>query len=201
MISIKMTGIKEAMNSLDPKKVTTAARMAINEAARQTRTEASGAIREKFNLPSTRVNKELKNLKMATGADLTAVIQAEGRPIGLVNYGATWVRGTRVTTGKMSKTTKRAGKNQGVTVKILKGPVTRLPSAFIARGMRGKTLGAGALQVFQRRGTSRNAPLVNMASITLPSMMNQDRVMQRVIKKAQEVMDRRFNYHLERLLK
>lgn len=206
MITIEVKGIKEAMAALDPKMVALAASLAINEASRQTRTEASVAIREKFNLPAARVNKEVRNLSMSTRANLTAVIQAKGRPIGLTNFGAKWVRnvgGRAVTTTKTKSTIgKRLTRTGGVTAQIERGKTTRLPNAFIAAGRRGKVDGAGALQVFQRRDlTKGNSQIINRATVTLASMMANDRVMKRLINKASEVIDRRFAYHLDRLLK
>ena len=206
MITIEVKGIKEAMASLDPKKVTQAAMMAINEAAKQTRTEASTAIRQKFNLPAARVNKEVTNLSMATRSDLSAIIQAKGRPIGLTNFGAKWIRnvgGRAVTTTKTKSTMgKRRTKTGGVTAAIERGKTTRLPSAFIAAGRRGKVDAAGALQVFQRRDLNKSSsPIINRATVTLASMMANDRVMKRLVKKANEVIDRRFAYHLDRLMK
>jgi hypothetical protein len=202
LIEIKLD-TKGLGNILDPKTIALAASRAINEAARQTRTEASKLIRQKFNLPAARVNKEVQNIKLSTRSDLSAIIRAEGRPIGLTNYGATWVRGNRVTTAKMSRTTKRAGRNQGVSARIKKGQApTRLPNAFIARGRRGKVDGAGALHVFQRRDPNNpRSPLINRATITIASMMANKQVMDRLIKKAGDVLERRFAHHLDRLMK
>ena len=207
MIEIKFepVGLDKALKSLDPKHVTQAAYRAINDAARASRTEASRRIREKFNLPASRVNQEVKTIKLAKRSDLSATIQAQGRPIGLTNFGARWVRnaasGSRTTTKTKSTFSKRKSKNTGVNVRILKGKTTRLPSAFIGRGARGKVKGAGSLHVFQRVDKGKGSYLINKSVITLPSMMKQPDVMKNLIKKAETTLERRFWHHLERLMK
>jgi len=199
MIEVKIEGLDRLRRTvLDPKNVDRAAVRAINDAARSARTAADKAIREKFNLPAARVKKEVRNIHMATRSDLTAIIQAQGRPIGLMNFGARWVRNvngqSRTTTKTLSMVGKRRSKNTGVTVRILKGKTTRLPSAFVGRARRGNIEGAGALHVFQRTKSG----LVNKATITIASMIQQPHVLENMMKKATEVFEKRFWYHFER---
>lgn len=201
MIKVKLEGVEEALKQFDPKTVQRAARMAINDAARQTRTEASKASRDVWNLPASRVNKEVKNFRMATDTNLEAVVSAQGRPVGLRNFGAVWVRNvggrSRSTTDKKSTIGKRMAKQTGVRVQLEKGKTTWLPHAFMARGRRGNVDGAGSLMVFVRRGGRTN--LVSKANITIASIVNQPRVLERVMAKANEVLTRRFGYHLDRM--
>ena len=206
MIEIKLKGLDELMKSLNPQTISRAASLAINEAAKQARTEASSSIREKFNLPAARVNAEVRNVSLSTTRNLTAIIRAQGRPIGLTAFGAKWTRNVggkaRTSTATTSSVGKRQAKATGVTARIQKGTMTRLPNAFIARGRRGKVDGAGAMQVFQRKDLSRwDSPLINRAVITIASMMGNQRVLERMIKRASEVLDRRFAHHIERLMK
>lgn len=206
MITVKVEGIEAALRTLDKSLVSKAASFAINDSARQTRTEASAAIRARFNIAASRVNKEVKNLKASTRVDLTAVISAAGRPIGLPNFGARWVRNVkgaaRTTSAKKSTVGKRQAKTTGVIVRIEKNKTTVLPNAFMARGRRGKVDGAGALRVFQRRDlTRRDSALIDKATITIATMMEQERVSARMIKKVNEVFGRRFDYHIDRLMK
>lgn len=204
-ITISVTGLEEAKKALDSRKILQAVSLAINDTARQVRTEAADAIREKFNLPAARVKKEVRNIKFSTRSDLKAVIMAQGRPIGLTNFGAAWVRNVdgkaRTTTAKKSTVAKRKSGKEGVRVQILRGKTTWLPGAFIGAARRGKTDGAGALHVFQRiEKNNSNSPLVNRATITIASMMAQEQVMRRMIKKAEAVLERRFQHHIDRLL-
>lgn len=202
MIKVKLEGVEEALKQFDPKTVQRAARMAINDAARQTRTEAQRGIRDVWNLKADRVRKEVTNLSMASNAKLEATISAQGRPIGLPNFGAKWIRNVngqaRTTTKDRSTISKRMAKQTGVRVTIEKGTTTMLSKAFMAPGRRGTTYGAGALLVFVRSGPGRNAPLINKATVTIATMFGQPRVMERATKRAQEVLARRFQYHIDR---
>lgn len=205
MITVELKGLDKALSHLSRQSVARAASLAINEAARQTRTEASRAIRQKFNLSSARVNKEVRNIKLSTRANLTAVVSAQGRPVGLTNFGAKWVRNVggvaRTTTAKKSTVGKRTAKLQGVTVRIERGKTTRLSHAFLGRGRVGRIDAAGSLHVFQRKPLSDpKAGLVSMSTITIASMMNQKRVVERLVKKAGDVLERRFLHHLGRMV-
>lgn len=204
MLSVTIKGMDDFLKSFDPKKISNVASYAINDAARQTRTEASSAIREVFNLKKQRVDKEVRNISMSTREDLAAVIRAAGQPIGLTNFDAKWVRNVRgkarTTSKKKSTVGKRASKRQGVSVKIMKGRLTYLPHAFMGRGRRGQEDGAGSLHVFQRRDLKRwDSPIFNMASITIASMLKQELTMPRVLAKADAVLNARFKHHLKRL--
>ncbi len=206
MITLKAKGIEAALKSIDSISVRKAAQFAVNESAKQGRTEASYAIRDIYNLGKRRVDDEVRNIQMATGENLEAVIKAEGRPIGLMNFGAKWVRNVggsaRTTDGKKSTKGKRAKKSTGVFVKTLKGKTTHLPQAFIGRGRRGATDGAGAMHVFQRRDLENSqGGIINKAMITIASMLERQDVMARVQKKVLSVVDERFRYHLRRLTK
>ena len=90
-LEIELKGLKEAMESLSAKHVERAARMAINKSATAGRTEASKAIREKFNLPVARVNAEVKNIRIVRIGSLPAIIRAEAWPISLTAFGAKYV--------------------------------------------------------------------------------------------------------------
>lgn len=205
MISIKLDGYEKAVRRFDKKVVDKAATRAVNDAARASRTETSRAIRDRFNVKAKRLSKEVKNVRLARPSNVEAEVKAEGRPIGLMNFGAKWVRNVggqaRTTTATRSRVAKRRSKNTGVTVTIEKGQRTILPNAFIGRGRRGAVDGAGAMRVFQRTNLKNNrSGLMSKSSITIASMMRQERVMTRVIKRAGDVLNTRFKHHLSRLL-
>lgn len=196
MIDIKVDGIDDVMKSLDSRKVTRAARLAINEGARAGRTTASKAIRSHYNIKTAKVNKELRNVKLATLSDLTAILSAKGRPISLTYFGAKWTRGRRVTTGTSSRVTKRASRSGGgVTVRILRGRTTRLPHAFIATTKAGKS--DTHTGVFERSGRSR-LPIQSKATITIASMFSKENVLSKTIKSILDRIDKRFKHHLDR---
>jgi len=198
MIGIKVEGVEKTLKVLSPKRIPSAARMAINDGARAGRTTAGKGIRERWNIKAAKLNDELKNIKMATNSNLVAIIQAKGRPISLTYFDAKWTRGRRVTTGKSSKTLKRAASSGGVTVRILKGQVTRLPHAFIAATRAGKT--GTYLGVFQRSGDDR-LPIVNKAAVTIATMFNQKPIFDRTVETIIDRAESRFEHHLSRDIK
>lgn len=197
-ISSELRGLNKALLLFDEKNVRKAARMAVNDGVVTGRKTASQEIRKIWNLKAARLNKELKKFKSATNADLTAIIQTKGAPISLVHFGAKHVRGRITTTGTKSTRSKRAKKVGGVFVSIERGKRTRLPSAFIAATRAGKT--GQHVGVFERVNKSR-LPIKSMASVTSATMFNQDRVMVPTLKQIDDRMNKRFDHHLDRLMK
>jgi hypothetical protein len=192
MLTVKLHGFKEAMEALNPAKVRKAARLAINEAARAGRVEAGKAIRDKWNVRAAKINDELKNVKLATTEDFTAIIQAKGRPISLAYYGAKEVRRiTRTKRGKQKKV-------RGVTLQILKGIRASYPKAFMAR------MQSGYIGVFMNRadffrsGYTGRSKIVSMATITIASMFKQQKVQDAAVKVISETWRKRFSHHLNR---
>lgn len=198
-MNLQLKGLDKALLMFDPKKVKRAARMAINDGLTTGRKTASKEIRKDWNIKAARVNKELRKFKTARNNDLTAIIQAKGRPIDLINFGAKWKRGRMTTTGTKSTRSKRSIKSGGgVTVQIHKGKKTRLPHAFIATTKAGKSgLHVG---VFERVGRKR-LPIQSKATITLASMFDQNTVMLPTQAAIAKRMADRFDHHLDRLLK
>jgi len=197
-LNISLKGLDKALLMLDPKPVRKAARMAINDGLTTGRKTASKEIRKRFNLKAGRVNKELRKVKSARNNDLTAILQAKGKPISLVHFGAKWKRGNITTTGTKSTRTKRSTKSGGVFVQIRKGKTTRLPHAFIATTRAGK---AGShVGVFERKGRSR-LPIQSKATITLASMLDKPGVMLPTMRQIDKRMNQRFDHHLDRLIK
>lgn len=199
-LNIQLKDFDRALRHMDPATVRKAGLMSMRETTRAGRVAASKSIRTVFNLKAKDVNKELRALKVMATGDLVGIIEAKGRPINLVKFGAKWERGRRVTTGTKSYTKKRATKSGGVSVRIHKGKKTVLKHAFIARGRRGSADGAGGLFVFQR-ATTNQYPLVNKASITIASMLMQPRTLTDTGKAVEARWSSRFPHHLERLRK
>jgi len=199
-LGIKLDGFERALRRHDPRIVQRAGVRTMRETTRSARTAASKSIRSVFNIRASDLNKELRSLKVVATGDLVGIIEAKGRPINLIKFGARWERGRRVTTGTKSFAKKRATSRSGVSVRIHKGKTTVLQHAFIARGRRGSVDGAGGLFVFQR-STDKRYPIENRASITSASMMMQQRVLRDVGSSVADTWGRRFPHHLERLLK
>ncbi len=198
-MDLQLKGLDRALLMFDPKQVRKAARMAINDGLTTGRKVASKEIRKDWNLKAARVNKELRKFKTARNDDLTAIIQAKGRPIDLVNFGAKWKRGRITTTGTKSTRAKRSIKSGGgVTVQIRKGKKTRLPHAFIAATRAGRS--GSHVGVFERVGRNR-LPIQSKSTVTIATMFNQPGVMNPTIKQIGDRMSTRFTHHLDRLIK
>jgi hypothetical protein len=186
-MDVQLKGLEKALMMFDEKIVRKAARMTINEGLTTGRKVARQQICKDWNLKSARVNKELTNFKRASNDHLIAIVQAKGRPISLVHYGAKFKRGKRLKSGRWSKT-------GGVTVSVKRGQKLRMPHAFIA------TMPNGARGVFQRSSKARGS-IKNRASITIASMFNQPEVMTPTLTAIDKRLIERFDHHLTRLIK
>jgi hypothetical protein len=215
MLSIKFEGAENIKEALDHRKVASAMRMAINDAARAGRTAASREILAKFNVKATKVNQELKNVRMATNTNQSAVIQAKGRPIPLLYFGAREIKGPLVAhlgrkavygrhmrlTPREARLLKRRGMGRGIMVSIEKGKKTILRHAFMA------TMANGHMGVFERirgktgrRGKGYLEKIEQKAVITIASMFGQEQVQKRVALTVQDKWAERVVHHLDRLL-
>ncbi len=155
--SVKVEGIKEALEKYDPKKVVAAASSAINKTAAQTRTYAARIIREDFNVPAGKVNQFLKVSARSRGNDLQAVITGRGMGMALSYFGPKQ-SGVQVSKKKGFRYTKKAkgsdGRKRGgaVTVEVKKGmrkAVTGDPAPFLT------IFKSGHIAVMQRTGDAR----------------------------------------------
>jgi len=157
-VSIKIEGIKEAIEKYNPKKVMAAARSAINKTAAQTRTYAARIIRSEFNVPADKLNQFLQVSARSSGTNLQAVIEGKGLGMAMSYFGPRQV-GVQVNKFQGSfRYTKKAkgsdGRKRGgaVTVMVKKGsrkPVTGSPSPFLT------ILKSGHIAVMQRTGNKR----------------------------------------------
>lgn len=181
MISIKLSGVKEAMEMFDPNVVRKAARSAISKIATQSKTEASKVIRERFNIKKSDLDSKLK-ITPPRRDNLTAIITATGRPISLTYFGAQQLTTqNRLISRTVGRQLKRAVKRgQGVTVKIIKAKAsTRLPRAFIAT-MRNSHIG-----VFIRQGKSR-LHITEKSLVTIPTLFAGRNVLPKIKKLIQD---------------
>jgi hypothetical protein len=207
-VSMKVDGLDKALHSLNPTVVNRATRLAINEAAKAGRTAAGKVIRSSWNLKAGRVNAELRNVKMATGADLTANIQAKGRPISLSHYGFRPVQ--RTTKGKGGK----YRRTLGATGSIFKGTKVTYRKAFmagLANGHRGVFMNkadffGGDYQYHTptkgaHAGQRGRTGIVSLASITIASIFHQAKVWAPTVAATTKRWTERFAYHLDRLQK
>lgn len=102
-----------------------AARLAINDTARKTRTRGSKEIRKQVNLSARYVNQNLRLAQTASESDLSAVIAARQRPTQLSRYGAKQLtrkaKHPERSTGDPGLRIPPGRKAAGVSVKVKKG--------------------------------------------------------------------------------
>jgi hypothetical protein len=132
---------------------------ALNRTATTVRAEASREIRKQYNLKS-RVVKDQIRITRANRATLTAVIQASGRPIPLIEFDARWNR-----------------RMKGASVRV-KHERKVVRGAFIA------TMPGGHRGVFVRKG-DRRLPIRQLFSISLPTAFTQKQVTAAIVAAAQ----------------
>jgi hypothetical protein len=202
-ISIDFSQVEAAMRGLPGLVVVPAARMALNDAAKQGHTAAKAKIREKFNLTAKFINERVKISSLASDWDLSVSIEATGRPIDLTHFGARWVRGNRVVsragTSRLRK--KKSGVfaeawNSGVYFEARKGQPGYLPHAFIATVKAGKS-GGTHMGVFVRSGRER-LPIIKKSLISVPSMFEQRQVFEAVRQVVEAKFAERFQHHVDR---
>jgi hypothetical protein len=84
--SITLTGVKEALATLDPNKVRLAANQALNRVAISARKEASDIIKKEYNIKPSRLTEYLRLLVRARGANMEAIISGRGLGIALAYF-------------------------------------------------------------------------------------------------------------------
>ena len=183
-ITVKVEGIKEALEKFDPKVVGKAAVSTMNEVIKSTRTFASDIIRNErgFKILKSDFDKRVE-MKPARMNDLTAVLTVHrisakfgwrtGKDsFALTYFGAKEARrtsvGVTIKSRKGIKKQKRTGMGSGVTVQVLKGgTVARFPHAFIA------TMKSGHIGVFRRvegKAATGKQKIAERKVITLATM-------------------------------
>lgn len=208
MITIKLEGVEQARKAYDPKIVNRAARMAMNEAARQARTAALKSIRveQGYNIKASDLRQKLRITSKASIADLTAELTATGRPISLAYFGAKEVRdigrGRVLTQTRTSgRIVKRTKAKRGVTVKIKRGKTTHMKDAFmssVAAISKGELVGYH-VGVF-RRLTRKRLPIMEKAVVTIASMFGNSNTQAAITKAVEDTWRKRFDYHIKRLI-
>jgi hypothetical protein len=196
MITIKLTGIEEALQLCDPKNVQLAARATLNRAVTSARVVASEEIRKVYNLKASDLTPRLK-VKPARLDNMTAILEITGKPMSLSYFGAKqYTAQGRMITRTVGKQMKRVSKSKmGVSVQVFNGKTTRLPNAFIA------TMKSGHVGVMRRLGKARK-PIYEKNVITIPSMVENAKVMPSVLQRIQERLavefPRQLDYYMKR---
>lgn len=190
-ITVKVEGIKEALEKFDPRKVKRAAAGALNRAVRSGRTEALSLIRETWAIKRSDIDRKI-NIKSALASNLSAVLTVTGKPINLLYFNARQIAGSKSIRlkrkGRISAEAQlikgRAGRGySGVTSQIQRSHKTVLPKAFISRATMG---GIPLVLIRSSKAHSRSGRkegLIAVKVITEASIFKQGRVMEKVIAK------------------
>lgn len=205
MITMTVSGLKEAMERADPRKVRKAAKLSMSRVQSSTLTEASRLIRGRYNIgQKDLLNKASGNSRIqAVGKvtdDLTATISFLAGGISLIYFGAVEYRRTSAgltKRGRKGTTAIKRGKI-GVKVQIEKGKTTRLRQ-FFAGVKYGKGAATGThLGVFRRLGKER-FPIAESSVISPASMINKTDILKPLTQFVQDTFTTRFNHELKRL--
>lgn len=162
-----------------PKKIPVVTARAINRAAEAARTEGSRFVRETYHVKHTAVLKKIK-IKKAYPADLVADIRVTGRPLSVINF--------RVRKNKPLPT-----RGKYAVVRVKKGGGGRIKGSFVLTTTQGYT------NVFTRV-TKDRFPLRSIHGPSVPQMMGNKEGLKKMEDKAREVLDKRLDHEIERVL-
>lgn len=204
MITIKVTGIEEALEAFSARNVDLALRQSINRAAQSGKSIASEEIRKVYNVKAGDVSQRIK-VSLARMDRLAATLDISGRPMSLSYFGAKQIAAGRTISKGKDGMLKSAGNarmrakgpvQQGVMVQVLKGKPTVLRHAFMAQMKK-----SGHIGVFRREGKSR-LPIYEKYVVTIPTMVENAKVLPSVVKRIQERLavefPRQLNYYFNR---
>lgn len=181
MIELSDTQLERIQQQLKdfPDKIPVVTARAINRAAEAARTEGSRFIRETYHVKHSSVLRKIK-IKKAYPADLVADIRVTGRPLSVINFKV-----------KANKPLPTRGKYAVVSVK--KGGGGEIKGSFVL------TTRTGYTNVFTRK-TKERFPLRSLHGPSVPQMMGHEDGLKRMEDKAREVLDKRLDHEINRVL-
>lgn len=147
---------------------------ALNRTADNVRAEATRRIRETYTLKASTVRNQM-SIGRAWGGKLEASVSANGRPIPLYEFDASW-----------------KPQWSGARFKVKKGKRQTLPHTFIA------TMKSGKVGVFERKGPGR-LPIEQKFSIGMPGMFGAKQVQQVLEQVAFDSFDKNFSQQIKYL--
>lgn len=167
-----------------PKVAPKAMAAALNRTISTVKTDMRREAVASYEVKSADVAKSL-SVRKASPSRLTAEALSVGRPIALAHF-------------KIKPRKPMAGKTRRkVMVKIKKSEgyvaLNIKPSAFVQNPN-------GAINVFQREGKKR-LPIKRLYSLSVPQMINNPEVLNRITVKAHETLDKRVKHEIEYRLK
>lgn len=206
-ITIKVEGIKEALEKFSPNKVKRAAAAALNRAVKSGKTEASEQIRKIWAIKKSDLDRKL-NIKGALANNLSATLTVTGEPINLLYFDARQIVGGksirlkrkgRISADAQLKTGRAGRGYSGVTAQIQYGHKTVLPKAFIARAKKGGTPLVLIRSSKAKSRSGRKEGLLAMKIITEQSIFKQERVIDKVITKIKNQWQKEWDNQIKQL--
>lgn len=178
MISIEIPDLKDVLDRLPTvDKTKTVLMRAINRSVPAAKTAASKEVRKEYVLKAAKINEATKITK-ATTSTLTAKIRWSGPMVNIANY--------KITPRQRPK---RRTKRQ-MTVEIKRGQKSTYKGAFIGPNAR----------VF-RRTTKKRLPIKPIYGPAISHLMGAKPVTEAATKRAQEILDKRIEHEIKRMLK
>lgn len=150
---------------------------ALNRAATAGQTRASVTVRREYVIKAADVKKRIK-IRKATAANLSAQIRASGPVIPLMKFDVT----------------PTFPDIMNVHARVKKGGKKPIQSGFVTRAENGH------VNVFTRAGRNR-FPIKGRYGPSIAQMMGKDEVVDDIQTRAQDVLDKRLEHELDRLLR
>lgn len=155
-----------------------AASRAINRAILTARSESINKAREEYTVKAKDVRETLK-ISKATPRRPIAVISSLGAPLPLSSF-------------QVSPKTVNGKRRSAIRVSVKKGGRQSFDRAFIARP-------SGQIDVYERAGKKR-LPIRKLFGPSVPQMVGNPKVISHIADKAREMMDKRLDHEIGRLL-
>ncbi|MEN6374596.1 MAG: phage tail protein [Smithella sp.] len=197
-IKVKIDGLKEALDSLDTRKLNAAVSSALNKVAAQAKTAASKKIRETYNIPASELSRCLRVASKASGDNLKTTIIGTGKGSALSKFGAKQEgvvankKGFRYTR-KATKGTKGNRYGGIVTVEVTRGKrkkVSGKPKSFLAK------METGHIGVFAREGEKR-LPIKELIGPGIATLLGSHKVFETVEKVVDDKFQSIFDHEVE----
>lgn len=152
-VRLETREVSRFLRYIDSQGVARATSRALNQAARQTNTEASKRIRQKRNLKARTIKRQL-SIRKASPTRRRASVVASGRAISLKEYGA-----------RRKVVTRNGKRYQGATVEVDRGKRELVAGAFFGPGG----------HLYKRKGKART-PIRKLWGPSLPSTFLRDEI-------------------------
>jgi len=181
MIELSVPQLERVQEQLKdiPEKIPVVIARAINRAAEAARTEGSRFIRETYHVKHSSVLRKIK-IKKAYPADLVADIRVTGRPLSVINF-------------KVRANKPLPVRGKYAVVRVKKGGGGPISGSFVL------TTKTGYTNVFTRK-TKERFPLRSIHGPSVPQMMGHEEGLKRMEDKAREVLDKRLDHEISRVL-